>query len=367
MVFKKIKYFLLGLWLVLFAIFLIMPKNYHKTYNVDGYTILESYDKSNNNYYFKISDDTYTYDLNINNKYLNKKKLIKSISTYQVDNEVCIVPEITKLRSIPLCKVDGSAIGYHLVNSAMQENFLEFIQTSNNDNTSYNNINIYNLINKKYLIWNYNDLKLVNSDGNSSVNLFNNDYYNIDLGVSINNYFVIPNYDQGYTFNELIIYNLKNNKKSTWEINYNISLNSYIVGVYNKSIYLVDMDNKIEYEIVPHVKKIRIVGTENHDGVIYDEGLKKIDFNLLLQSKLSFNYGYLTNFKLDNGKLLYVSQNYPMVASNYKVKNIVYSDNNEVFYLVNDSLYHFDIFNGEQKVMQNFEWNFNYNNVIFPY
>lgn len=367
MVLKKIKYFALLLLIIIFIVLLVAPKNYHKSYNVDGYSVLESYDKNSNNYYFKISNDDYTYDLNINNKYLNKKKLIKNIATYQVDNVICIVPNMNKLSGIPLCKVSGSSLDYHLVNQEMANNFLDKFSDNTTEVTTYNNLNIYNLVNKKYLIWNYNEMDYINSKSNMTIDFFDNDYYSIGLGTSINNYFVIPNYDQGYTFNELFIYNIKNNKKSVWKLKYDISKNSYIVGTYNKSIYLVDMDNKIEYEIVPHVKKIRIVGTENHDGVIYDNGIKKIDFNLLLQSKLSFNYGYTTSYSIENNKLLYQTQNYSTVVSNLNVKSIVYSDNIDVYYLSGDTLYHFDIFNGEQKVMQNFEWNFNYSNVIFPY
>lgn len=364
---KRIKYFIFIFLLLVIIIIYILPKNYQKNYKVDEYLIQEQFDKKINNYYFKISNNDYIYDLNINNKYITSRNLIKSISTYQEDDEVCIVLNIKSLTSVPLCKKNDNAIDFHLVSNNMKQNFLDKLVNDDISSTSYNNINIYNLLNRKYLVWNYKELEYMDKTGNSSIDLFDNDYYNIDLATSINNYFVIPNYDQGYTFNELIIFNTKNKKKSIWKINYNISKNSYIVGVYDKSIYLVDNDNKIEYEIVPHAKKIRIVGTENHDGIIYDNGLKKIDFNLLLQNKLSFSYGYATNYELDGGKLVYKTQNNSMVVSNYNIKSIVYSNNYEVYYLIGDGLYHFDIIDGEQKVMQNFEWNFNYDNVIFPY
>ena len=363
---KRLKYFLFSLIIILLFIWYLLPKNYEKKYKVDNYNIVEKFNKTNNEYYFNLSDDNVNFDLHLPSNYLNSKKLISKIETYSNDNELCIVPKISKLNSIPLCQSNSKVVDYRLVSENMKNNLSSYFGTNKVDEKDFKNIKYYNLINKKYLLWNYQYLEYISDKEQKSIKLFNSDYYNIDLATRINNYLVIPNYDQGYSFNEFIIINLDNLKKTVWKTNYSISINSYIVGSYNKSIYLVDQDNKIEYEIVPHVKKIRIVGTENRDGVIYDDGLKKINFNLLLQSKLSFNYNYVTNYILNNDTLIFKSENNEKQVSNLKVNKIFYSNNYECLYLVNDVLYHYDVINGEQKVMQYFEWNFN-NNNLFSY
>ena len=53
--------------------------------------------------------------------------------------------------------------------------------------------------------------------------------------------------------------------------------------------------------------------------------------------------------------------------SENKVKDIVYYDNESVYYLVDDILYKYSSEYGEVKIMSDFEWNFNYNNMIFVY
>ena len=52
---------------------------------------------------------------------------------------------------------------------------------------------------------------------------------------------------------------------------YDISFQSRIVGVNNKSIFLVDEKNKEMYEIVPHKKKIRKGLMEKNDDVTEED------------------------------------------------------------------------------------------------
>lgn len=362
---KRVKYFLFCFCILVLIIIYFIPKNYQKNYKIDNYKVIEKYSKDSNDYYFNISNDDVNFDLHLNHKYLVNRKLVNKINTYTTDDEVCIVPVIKDLSSVPLCRSKELVIDYHLVSDEMKSNISDYFIDNNIEEKDYKNIKYYNLLKKKYLFWNYQSLEYISNKEQKSIKLFNNDYYNIDLASVINNYLVIPNYDQGYSFNEFIIINLNNMSKTTWKINYNISINSYIVGTYDKSIYLVDQDNKIEYEIVPHVKKIRIVGSENHDGIIYDNGLKKINFNLFLQNKVSFNYNYATNYITNNNTLYYKTDNNQVKVSNIDVSKIVYANKYEVLYLVNDTLYHYDVINGEQKVMEYFEWNFNNNNIYY--
>ena len=47
------------------------------------------------------------------------------------------------------------------------------------------------------------------------------------------------------------------------------------------------------------------------------------------------------------------------------VTRLVRINDKDIFYLKNDTLYHFDDINGEEKLVTHSEWNFNYNNMIF--
>jgi hypothetical protein len=353
--------------IVILIIFLLYPKDYQKEYNVSNYHIVEKYYKLTNEYYFNISNDELNFDYYVNNKKILSKKLIENIETYSNDDITCVEPTIKGLRAIPLCKNLNSYIDYHLVSNDIKDNFKNINEYNYDLSQTIDNVNVYNLMNKKFLIWQYNKFKYIDVNGSKDIKLFDNDYYNINLAVKINNYLVIPNYDENYDFDEMKIINLDNLKVTSWKLHYTISYDSYIVGTYNKSIYLMDRKNKLEYELVPHVKKIRIVASSNSDGLIYDSGMKKINFNLLLQQEEHFNYGYNTNYLLSDDKMYYVTNNNKVLISNKNVNKIVYSNNEEVYYLVNGTLYYFNVFTGEVPVLDYFEWNFNNENVIFPY
>ena len=362
---KRFIVFVIILLLLLLLVF--KPKGYHKDYLVDDFNVYEEFNNDDRNYYFKISNSNISFDYYIGHKRLLGKKKIKEIKYYENDKYTCIVPVIKKMDSIPLCYSDITKIDYHLVDDDMKNNLLDYFNDMDELNTTYNNINIYNLVNRSYLIWNYNNLISIKDSGNEEISIFDNDYYDISLSAIVDDYFVIPNYDENYNFNEFVIINLRNMNVTKWEINYTISKDSYILGTYNKSIFLVDKKNKVEYEYVPRKKKIRIVGSENKNGIIYDDGYKKVPFNQLVTSNYSFNYGYSYDYVLNNNILMRKSLNDNVLISNRSVKDIIYKGSNYVYYIVDSTLYYYDIFKGEVKVMDDFEWNFNYKNIIYPY
>ena len=364
---RKIKkrVFLYLLLFVILCLFIIKPRGYHKEYSFDVFNIYEEY--NDNKYYFKISSNDYIFDYYVDHKRLLGKKRIKDIKVYQNDLYTCIVPSIYKLDSIPLCYGKTSQIDYHLVNNDMKDHFSFYFNEDNTNITTYNNINIYDLVNKSYLVWNYHNLINITKNKNEEIKLFDNDYYDVSLGAVVGNYYIIPDYDEEYNFNTFKIVNLKNLNVDTWKINYNISKDSYIVGVYDKSVFLVDKKNKIEYEYVPSRKKIRIVGKESGKGLIYNDGYEKVLMSKLLTEDIHFDYGYSYDFILENNILFSKTENMKVLITNQNVKSIVSKGNNYVYYLVDNTLYYYDIYVGEVKVMDSFEWNFNYNNIIYPY
>ncbi|MBR1416936.1 MAG: hypothetical protein IJ572_03875 [Bacilli bacterium] len=361
---NNIKKIILLILLVILIVYIVIPKSYDKKYKIKEYDIHETFNKKNNRYNISISKDSNIYDFNFDSKYIGKK-LIKDIDVKESDKSICIIPKIDKFNTIPLCKRNNENIDYHLIDDIDLSNYFK---EETIDNKTTNNITTYNLLDKKYYIWNYNGFTYIDSKGNDTINIFNNDQYDISLATKVKNYLVIPNYDSSYNFKELIIIDINNQKKDTWSINFDISFDSYILGTIDNTIYLVDKKNKVEYSLDVKNKKLKTIGNEAIDGVIYtNNNLEKISMSKLLNNNLLFDYSYDQNFILEDNKLYLQTSNIKILISNKNINKIITKDDNYVYYLVDDTLYYYDVFMGEVKVMQNFEWNFNNDNMIFIY
>lgn len=360
----EVRLYLIIILLILLIIFFFIPKNYTKKYKRDNYQIVESYNRKTKRYSLNISKDDKVYEYNFDNKYIGKK-LIKSIETKESDNTSCIINHLKNKDNKVLCISDGNNIDYRLVNN------IDLSEYKNNREVKYNkvgNINTYDLLNRNYLIWNYNSFKYIDSNNNGDIKLFNNDYYNISLATIINDYLVIPNYDLQYNYKELIVINLKTKSKESWKLNYDVSFESYVLGTYKDSIYLVDKKNKIEYELNIKKRTMDIIGNENRDGkILVNNKFEKISMLKLINNIMSFTYDDDQEYVLEGTKLLLKTKNTKVLVSNLAISKIVYKTNNYVYYLVRDTLYYYDQVNGEVKVMSNFEWNFNNDNVIYIY
>jgi len=356
----KPRFYIFLLVIIIFIIIMFIPKNYEKTYKLEEFNIIEKYDNQKNRYNLSISKEDNIFDYNFTNKYIGKK-IIKDIQEYSNDNTYCIEIDIDNYNVVPLCIKDNM----HIDSSLVDDFDFNKDNNINSDYQTYDNINVYNLLNKDYLIWNYHEFIYLNSDGKQNIELFNSDYYNIDLALTIKNYLVIPNYDSMYNFKELILINLDNLKKETWNLNYEISFESYILGTYENDIYIVDKKNKLEYKLDIKRREMKIVGTEERNGIILNNGtFESISMYKLVNNILSFTYDYDQYYFIENNKLYLNTLNNKILISN-NADTIVYQNDNYVFYLVGDSLFYYDTLLKEIKIMESFEWNFNSNNIIF--
>ena len=125
----------------------------------------------------------------------------------------------------------------------------------------------------------------------NEIKLFDKDIYDIPLATKINEYILIPDYEQEYSFNRIYIINTENNKVDKWKLKYEISFDSYLLGINDKSVFILDKKNKREYELVPHKKKMRIVATKNRQAVMYNNGeIVKESMKSLLNNPHQFTY-----------------------------------------------------------------------------
>ena len=337
-------------------------RSYTKKYKVNNYDILEKYDKKTESYTFVIEGNDTKYSYSVVNKYLRNKKLIKEISTFIKDDYKCIVPDIKGIDAIPLCSLNKELVDYRLTG-------IDFGIKEKNTSVELekNNIKISNVLDN-YLVWNYKSFYNIYDKKIEEIKLFKKDIYDIHLATVLNNYLVIPDYDSEYNFNTFYIYDLEKKSLSTWKTKYDISFDSYIAGSYDKSIYLVDKKNKIEYEIVPHKKKIRIVGSESKLGTIYQNGWKDISLTKLTSEEIYFQNDEIYKYSLDKSNLYLenlITKSKTLISED--VDKLLVMNSDSVYYLRDDNIYGYKINTGEKLIMSNFEWNFNNDNILFIY
>ena len=359
---------LILLVIIIFIIILynvLKVRSYTKKYKINNYNVMEEYDKKKQTYTFAITKDELKYSYSIESKYIRGKKKIKEISSYFNTDYKCVIPDIKNLDSIPLCiqNENNELIDYRLtdIDFGIKEQDTKV-------NLKKDNLTIENTLDN-YLVWNYKSFYNINNNKIEEIKLFKKDIYDIHLATILNNYLVIPDYDSEYNFNTFYIYDLDKKSLSSWETKYDISFDSYIAGSYDKSIYLVDKKNKIEYEIVPSHKKIRIVGTSKKDGVIYQEKFKNISLQKLINKEYNFskNIGY--NYFIESKKLYLKMSDSPnkIVVSTMDDLKIMDQNKDKVYFLSKDKLYVYSPLSGLKLLLENFEWNFNYENMIFVY
>ena len=335
-------------------------KSYTKKYQVNNYDIEEKYAKKTKSYTFIIKGNDTKYSYSITSKYLHNKKLIKEISTFIKDDYKCIVPEINGLDAIPLCSQDNNLVDYRLtgIDFGIKE-------ADTSVNLAKNNLKISNVLDN-YLVWNYKSFYNIYDKKITEIKLFKKDIYDIHLATILNNYLVIPDYDSEYNFNTFYIYDLTKKSLTTWKTKYDISFDSYIAGSYDKSIYLVDKKNKIEYEIVPHKKKIRIVGSESKPGPIYQNKWQNISLTKLSSEEIYFQNDLIYKYSLTNHNLYLeniLTKDQTLISKD--VDKLLVMNNDSAYYLRDDNIYGYKITTGEKLIMSNFEWNFNNDNILY--
>ena len=337
---------------ILFLLFANKKVNYSVEYDMNGYHIKESFYKDDNMYTFNISKDNYSYDIAVDHKYSTKRKLIQEITTDVKDKYECISIRVYDKQSNTICSDGNNYYDNKLINN-------------NDKDKSDDNFKIYN-DNYDYLVW--NGYGYTNKNDNKDYNFLSKESYSNNLAYRFNNYIITPDYDQNRMFNKFYIYDHDKKSISEWKINTYISFDSYFLGNIGDDLYLFDVENKIEYRMNIKKKKIKIA-TKKEMVIFYDKGKTTINKNKLIYNKKLFNYDNLYNFYVFDNVLYYkyYKSDKAIRLSNLNIKDIIYSDNESVYYLCDTSLYVYNINSGESKLAHSFEWNFDYQNKIYVF
>lgn len=365
---KKLRLLLIIFLIITFLLLIIFKDNsYSKVYDIDEYKVTEEFNDKQSYYYFQIKYNSLDYELLINRKY-SGEKLITNITKYSEKEELCLVLELTIGNSTLVCSKDNKLINWNLISDNLKDKIpSELIKEYSENSYTEKDITIFNNIDSKIYIWNYKGFDIIENGKLKTLNIFDDDVYDTNLIAKVNNYIIIPNYNQKYNFNKIIILNTKTDEIEEWELNYEISYDSYVMGSYENSIYLVDTKNKIQYELVPHKQKARIIATKNSQGLIYKKEWQKMTVNQMINNKETFIFNNIYNYQISNHilHLSYINSPNTIQVTNNQVDKIVAINDNEVYYLSQNKLFYFNIYDGEKLLAQKEEWLFNNENKVF--
>ncbi len=364
---KKI-YVFISFFLIPFIIFIFIlfsPRDYETIYNINSYKIKESYSLKNKMYKIVVTYNNLDYPLTFTNKYTKNRKIVENITSLTNDEENCLSIIINK-ETHPVCYSDGKLADYRMMSNLITDNYKLLIKGfSNNVIKKYNNINVYNYYNKKFFIWNYKGYDYISQNQTKTLNLLSEDDYNNQLVYKNDKYILTPNYDEKYYFTKFLVIDSKKLELFDFELDNEISYSTYYLGEIKNNIYLVDKKNKKQYKININKNTIKTIGTENKKGTIYiNKKWEEISLNKLVNEEYKFPVIIKYDYQLINNKLYLIIDDYRILLSKNNVKDIIYINYDEVYYIVEDTLYVYTPKDGEVKLIENNEWNFNYDNKI---
>jgi len=323
--------------LFIFALFIqwgfnFFGKGSENDYSINDILIHEKFSHNNkneiDNYYFEIKTKDNLFALQIFDNLNYSTKVIKDIKHFKNNNYECVLPIFSnnKVYTDMICKKD---IYYNYndikgldkqlddyVSSLALYNSEKFNQ--NDEYKEKSNFKFYsNIIDNHYLSFDlYRGIVLYNNIAFQYIPLFNKDVYNRPISIIVDKYYVVADYNNNYDFNEFYMINLETGSTKKITSNQAISLDSYIQGVVDKKIYLIDKSNKKQYEIDIKTKTAIEIGNENTGIKIY----KNYDWtegNIYeaINNKILFN-DYTTSNIL-NGKTYYRIDKYGNNLSGY--------------------------------------------------
>lgn len=355
-----------------------------------------------NNYYFEITKNKTKFIFKTDYNFKKDIKIIEQIKYFKNNSYECLLP-IFKNDKIPLdmmCYYDKELYFYNSLPKKDQElkKFVKNINDIYNPNDWLDNksntkkdtsLTMYpdNIISNHYIaLDNYRGIYLIDEDNIlTNIKLFKEDVYETHLKGLINNNFIIANYNDIHDFNQFYIVNITNGKKDEITVNYDISFDSYVNGVYNDSLFVTDRETKTQYEINLKQKEAYITGNQKK-GILIIKNNKEKTVELNSKKEYKFNnyqkdktYNRIDNIagyyylykKVNNNYQVYKApvenKKYPVyLFETDNIEDIYYIDNYLYFKNKNDVLYYKDDI-GIRTLFTNTEYEFNENLKYYVY
>ena len=371
------------------------------------FDIIENYKKEGKDFYnIKISDGDKDFYYVIDNHFNKQKKIIKNIEFVENNSDVCIFPVLIDGSGayIECNSNDNLYTSYSYADSSVINNFKLNLETqgfkflSNEDLNTFEkygltNIYINNLPNNEdfndiIVSWQYKGIYILESDRQHDTFVLDFDKYENKLGCLIDKYYVVPSYTNNkiLEFSSLYFINILNAKTEKIDLGYTLSSNTYLNGIVDGKIYYTDPSNLLQLEVNIKNKNVRLIGSSEIKAQIYDGSWKDIniydfrsreiqfkdyskikDNNIVDIKKSGNNYYYYTS----DGSIYQLS-----ALSDYKkpilllktdgISNFNVIDN-DIYYVISDTLYYFNLQNGIVTVYTDNDLKFNNKNRISIY
>lgn len=251
--------------------------------------------------------------------------------------------------------------------------------------------------NQMYTIWHYKGFYRMTSRGESYYSLNTSDQYDPSLTTMVNQYYAIPDYASSHKFTRVFITNLISGAMETVELGADITYDSFIQGVADNKIYLIDRSNKIQYAIDIYNKAAKVSGDINNSTKYYNNGKwEEKSIYEVLDNNLKFTYstnvpdslrslnpiaindvggdtdGYYYLYIQESGSVgVYRidKQNVSVMTLLFRVpsaNNIKFSTN-DLYFVSNDTLYTYRSTLGLRPLAKYSEFVFNKNNLYNAY
>lgn len=379
------------------------------SYKVDKFDVTETLSINNknevDNYYIEIKNKDFEIGVQILNDFGKAKKILTSVKFERINNQICILPIFRggKILTDIMCLNDNIISNYSSLKGTSNEldNFAHKMKEYGYNLKQYeNNLKKYhqiktlklfndNIVNNHFIALNdYRGVKIISYKNElfNEINIFDKDIYDVSLAQGIKNKYVIFNYNNKYEFTNFYIIDIINNKTKKMKIKDKMSYNSKIIGSVDDSVYIIDYDNKKEYEINTKKESIKEIGNKDIGYKIYNcfkqeevssqEILSK-DYLIPTCSEVKTNNDYerIDLVGGSNSGYYYYYQNtidgYKVYRANVQNKkqklyittldnidNIQYSKE-YIYYIKNNQINYYSDYTGIRTLMENSEFEFN--------
>lgn len=368
-----------------------------------------------NNYYYEISSNNQLlFNFKLKDSFKGIKEFLKDLIVYNNNGVHCIYPLFKeKVDAIDvICNKQGKQYLYGSIKGedSNVEAFVADLKSKQYSHPSWEPTDLETTqISKFYLyknnilegqnviIWEYKGFYRVTDKSNNWYALNGSEQYNPNLTVMVNQYFVVPDYKENNYFSNIYITNLITGSIESINLNKQISYNSFIQGIANNEIYIIDVSNKVQYSIDIYEKELQLTGNVEDGIKFYNNGKwENKSIYEAIDNKLTFpipenipevlnnlkplfvdevggetdGYYYLY-FKENNKISVYRAdkQNTEILTLLFKVPSInnVKYDEDDIYFISDDILYYYRDKIGLKPLIKYNEFRFNQSNLYNIY
>ena len=309
-----------GLLFIMFALYILVQlaynyliKGYEIDYEINGYNVHERYiartSGEKDSYYIEVKDGNDTFYLNTYKNFGKQKEIVTNVNIIKGKSYKCAYFNLKNNVKVNItCIKDNITYNYNDIKGkdSSLDNQIKSLDYDINKFTDTAEevkrvVGIYvsqsNLVNGHfmglssyrgvYLINNYSDVKFL-----YEVDLFENDKTNQSISTFVSHYYLVADYDQEYSFDKFYLVDITFGDKSEIKYHSKISFDSYIMGVIGNKVYLLDCDNKKQYEIDISSRTIIEIGNESLGIKYYKNGeWEKLNYITAINNRPKFING----------------------------------------------------------------------------